>query len=97
MKLLDYYKKYLNEDIVKVEEIYCSMNLTDDTSGIEFFDRVTYRSGKQEYYISTFQYDHSLNNPVDFPEEWLEIAIITDQSDFILPDNVDSILNGKGW
>ena len=97
MKLLDYYKNYLNKDIVKVEEIYCSMNLTDDTSGIEFFDRVTCSNGKQEYYIATFQYDHSLENPVDFPEEWLKVADITDQSDFILPDNVDSILNGKGW
>lgn len=97
MTLLEYYKKYLSEDIEKVEEVYCSMNLTDDTSGTEFYNRVTYSDGKQEYYFATFEYYHSVDRPIDFPKEWLEIAEIADNSDLELPDDTSGILSGKGW
>ena len=81
MKLLDYYKKYLSENVVKIEEVYCNMNLTEDTSGTEFFDRVTFDDGTQNYYLTTFEYGHSLGKPIDFPKEWLKIAEITDNSE----------------
>lgn len=74
MKILDYYKKYLSEDVESVDSLYVSMNLTDDTSGIEFWDRVVYRNGVEEYYPSITEYDHNLVYPFDMPKEWLKVG-----------------------
>lgn len=81
MKLLEYYQNYLSKDIVKVEELYCSPNLTEDTSGYQFFDRVTYNNGNQAYYNSVFDDVHQLLYAIDFPAKWLEFAKIKDISD----------------
>ena len=100
MTVLEYYKKYLNEDVVNVEKIFCSMNLTDETFGNEFYDRVTYSNGAQEYYFSTFEYGHSLLSPEWFPDQWLGIAQFgeSDYANTEIPEEViPDILSGKGW
>ena len=75
MSFLEYYKKNLSEDVESVEQLYLSANLTEDTSGIEYWDRVTYSDGRQEYSQSVTEYDHNVSIPFDMPEEWLQFAV----------------------
>ena len=94
MTILDYYKKYLNNDIVKVEELYCSPNLTEDTSGYQYFDRVIHSNGRQAYYNSVFDDVHQLLYAIDFPTEWLEFAEVRDISNRELSDeSFEDIIN----
>lgn len=97
MKVLDYYKNYLNEDVVKVETIYFSMNLTDDTSGTEFYDKVTHLNGNVDYYISTFIPGHSLVS-YEIPNEWFKYAVVSLCSNEEIPnDCIDNVYRGVGY
>ena len=95
MKIIDYYKKYLSEDVEKVEFLYLSMNLTDDTSGIEFWDKITYVDGKEEYYPSITEYDHNLITPFDMPKEWLEVGQLCEYDDDISEEQVEKLSKGR--
>ena len=97
MTLLEYYKKYLNENIVKVEPLYFSMNLTNDTSGIEFWDRVVYEDGNTEYYPSVSEYDHNLTEPFNMPNEWLSIGVVSNFDEDIPEDVAERLSTGRGW
>lgn len=94
MKIIDYYKKYLSEDVEKVEFLYLSMNLTDDTSGIEFWDKITYVDGREEYYPSITEYDHNLTTPFDIPKEWLEVGQLCEYKEDI-PKELAEKLKGE--
>lgn len=97
MSLLEYYKKYLSEDVVKVEPLYFDMNLTNDTSGIEFWDKVTYSNDVQEYYPSISEYDHNLSKPFDMPKKWLDVSVESDFNPNITEEDAENLSVGKGW
>ena len=82
MKLIEYYKKHLGEDVAEVHSLYFNPNTVPDDFPYysETFNEICHQDGKKDYFLHPYEFGHTLS-PLEFKEKWLKYAINVDNED----------------
>ena len=82
IKLIDYYKKNLDKEVIDVKSIYLNPNLVPDDFPYyaETYNIVKFKDGTINYFMHPYEFEHTLI-PLEMHPEWLFCAVCCDNED----------------